>query len=98
MSLYLAKCNEAEIKLAGRWKSNAFMKYLHPQLTDSFVDLSQKMTPNYHTMAIQEESLAAWEHDPAFREPVPPEIRQSVDGLDQTNLLMRYPWGRSTSQ
>jgi hypothetical protein len=60
MSLYLAKCNEAEIKLASGGKYNAFMTHLWPQLTSSFVDLSGKMTPNYHTMAMQGASPAVW--------------------------------------
>jgi hypothetical protein len=97
MSLYLAMCNDAEL-LAGQWNSNAFMRYLCLQLTDSFVDLSGKMTPNYHTIATQEESPAAWEQDPAFHQPEQPEMRQYFNGLDQTLLLMHYPWSQSNSR
>jgi hypothetical protein len=70
MALYLAHCNEAEIKLLGCWKSNAFMNYLRPQLTESFVNLSGKMTPNYHTLAMQEDLPLEQRQHSAFRQPV----------------------------
>ena len=32
MAMYLAKLNESQIQIIGRWKSNAFMRYIRKQV------------------------------------------------------------------
>lgn len=48
MSLCLAKIEHTIIKLIGRWKSDAFLKYIRKQVQDLTTDISSRMIQNEH--------------------------------------------------
>jgi hypothetical protein len=48
MALYLADQNVVKIMLLGRWKSDAFLAYIRPQVIELSTDLSQIMITTSH--------------------------------------------------
>ena len=48
MALCLAKVEHTIIKLIGRWKSDAFLKYIRKQVQDLTIDISSRMIQNEH--------------------------------------------------
>ena len=57
MALCLAKVDTYIIKLQGRWKSDAFLKYIRKQVKQFSTDLSNKMIIKEHFNHVPKDNL-----------------------------------------
>jgi hypothetical protein len=88
MALYLAGCSTAEFKLLGRWKLDAFLAYLRPQLVNAFSQLSSDMTTDFHTMVASDDQKIKRHCHPNLSDEVRKSVNCPFDALDQSNPIM----------
>jgi hypothetical protein len=86
MALFLGRCSGEKIwLLVGWWRSMVFLNYIRIHMTESFSDVSNKMTKNHLTTTTKDVPMTHNERYASFHDT----HSFSFSGQDASNLLIR---------